>query len=192
MVPWDLAADVGSRLRELRELLDWTQEDLGRELGRSRQSVLHWETGRGHPPRGRVEELCRRLHWPIEMFAEGGPRPRELLLARPGPSEGVRVDPRPGQGLDPTSARARVAEASGGLAAAGQQFGDPATWNEDQLLTVLERIEQTVQATIVGLDTAGIRQLQVVALREMIRAAKAEGRPVADLFYRVLYDLETA
>ena len=83
MPPLLLATDIGNRLRELREALEWTQEDLGRELGRGRQSVLHWEAGKVKPPRHRLEEFCRRHHWPLEMFAEGGPRPRKLLLTAP-------------------------------------------------------------------------------------------------------------
>lgn len=82
-MPLRLAPDIGSRLRELREALDWTQEDLGKELGRARQSVVHWEAGRVRPPRRPLVELCRRHHWPMEMFADGGPRPRQLLLSPP-------------------------------------------------------------------------------------------------------------
>ncbi len=105
MFVWELAADIGNRLRELREALDWTQEDLGKELGRGRQSVLHWEAGRVKPPRHRLEELCRRHHWPLEVFAEGGLRPRELLLTRPGSaSQDVSVDHRPGRVREPSAA----------------------------------------------------------------------------------------
>lgn len=83
MPPLLLATDIGNRLRELREAMEWTQEDLGRELGRGRQSVLHWEAGKVKPPRHRLEEFCRRHRWPLEMFTEGGPRPRKLLLTAP-------------------------------------------------------------------------------------------------------------
>jgi transcriptional regulator with XRE-family HTH domain len=102
---WELAADIGGRLRELREALDWTQEDLGKELGRGRQSVLHWEAGRVKPPRRRLEELCRRHHWPLEMFAEGGPRPQDVVLTRPASaSEDVSADHRPGRVREPSAA----------------------------------------------------------------------------------------
>ena len=88
-----LALDIGNRLRELRQALDWTQEDLGKELGRGRQSVLLWESGRVKPPRHRLVELCRRHHWPLEMFAEGGPRPHQLLGT--SPASAIQEEPMP-------------------------------------------------------------------------------------------------
>jgi transcriptional regulator with XRE-family HTH domain len=109
VLAWTLAADIGTRLRELREALDWTQEDLGKELGRGRQSVVHWEAGRVKPPRRRLEELCRRHHWPLELFAEGGPRPRDLLLTKPGSaSQDLGVAHRPAR-VRESSAAASVA-----------------------------------------------------------------------------------
>jgi len=123
-----LATDIGNRLRELREALDWTQDDLGKELGRGRQSVLHWEAGRVKPPRRRLKELCRRHHWPLEMFEEGGPRPRELLLTKPiWVGQDVSVDHPPGRVREPSREGGSVAEAGGAIEGPGWQLGDPAT-----------------------------------------------------------------
>jgi transcriptional regulator with XRE-family HTH domain len=189
---WEVAANIGGRLRELREVLDWTQEDLGKELGRRRQSVIQYEAGRVQPPRRRLEDLCRRHHWPLEIFAEGGPRPSELLLRRPfAATQGVSADHRPGQGPEAASEWKRIAEAGGDIEAAARELGDPATWDEEMLLTVLERIGRTVRETLAGVDAAGVHQLKIVALREMIRVARVQGHALPDVFDRVLHGLET-
>ena len=53
-----------AQIKQLREVLGMTQEELAREMGVSFSTVSRWETGRGSPSplaRRRLEELRARI-----------------------------------------------------------------------------------------------------------------------------------
>ena len=47
---WALAADVGDRIRQLRESKGWKQSDLAVRIGVSRAAIGYYETGTRTPP----------------------------------------------------------------------------------------------------------------------------------------------
>ena len=85
------ADETGSRLKELRSVLQWTQEDLAREVGRRASAVSAWERGDRPAPYAVLRRLADARGWPVEMFFSG-PSPREVLEERRYPAivaEGV-------------------------------------------------------------------------------------------------------
>ena len=76
MANWLIASDIAGRILELRTVTGMTQEELGEIAGVNGRQVYSWEKGHAVPPRGRLVRLCKSQRWPIEMFAEGGPRPK--------------------------------------------------------------------------------------------------------------------
>ena len=85
MYAWVLAKNIGERLHDLRGLLKLTQAAFGDLAGVTNQQVSEWERGNAKPSRSRVQRLTQVHGWPIDMFAEGGPMPSEVLkLSRDG------------------------------------------------------------------------------------------------------------
>ena len=66
-----------NRLRVLRAEYDWTQEDLARELGISRQAVIAIEKEKYDPSLPLAFKIARLFHKPIEEIFKyevaGGP-----------------------------------------------------------------------------------------------------------------------
>lgn len=54
--------DLSSRVKSLRLVKGWTQEDLARELGVSLSTVQRWERQGGKPIRIIARELGRLFH----------------------------------------------------------------------------------------------------------------------------------
>lgn len=184
---WVLASDIGTRFKELRALIGWSQERLAKELQRRRTQAVLWENGTAKPPKRLLQEMCDRYRWPIEMFSEGGRRPGDLLEGDLPPEiASMRPDRR-------TKPSYSVREETVGYEREGPgwQFGDPSTWDEEQLLSILNHHERSLRATMTALDEKGIRRLRVVALEQMIEAAKERGRPLKDFAYRILRELES-
>lgn len=65
-------AEVGARIKALRDALGWTQEELGWLVGTSEQTVSNWESGR-HLPRRSLAKLA----------ATFGRTPNEILGKAP-------------------------------------------------------------------------------------------------------------
>ncbi len=86
MAKWQVASDIAGRVLELRTITGMTQEQLGKLAGVNGRQVYSWEKGHAVPPRGRLGRLCESQDWPIEMFAEGGPRPRTCVSGPRSPS----------------------------------------------------------------------------------------------------------
>lgn len=82
-------------------------------------------------------------------------------------------------------------DAAGDPEGPGWQFGDPTGWHEEQLLTVLDHLDRTFRASLTSLDPAGYRQLKIVALEQMIRAARERGRPLPDFAFRILHEIQS-
>lgn len=62
---------VGSKIREHRLNLGWTQEVLGRKLGIAPQQVHKYEHGTNRVSAGRLHQLAEALDTPVESFFEG-------------------------------------------------------------------------------------------------------------------------
>jgi transcriptional regulator with XRE-family HTH domain len=60
------------------------QEEFGDMMGVTNQQVSNWENGRGQPPKSKLERLAHRLGIPVRVFAEDGPRPRDVPIRVPG------------------------------------------------------------------------------------------------------------
>jgi len=76
---WVLASDIARRLVDLREVMGWTQPELGRQVRRGYRQVLAWEKGKVEPPKRVLEELADSHRWPLAIFSEGGPMPSDVL-----------------------------------------------------------------------------------------------------------------
>jgi putative transcriptional regulator len=71
-----------TRLRQAREALGWTQEELAKRLGVSRLGVLNIEVGRRHPSHALMVRWAKELGVSIELFG-----PEELFGAESESSE---------------------------------------------------------------------------------------------------------
>lgn len=78
---------LGKTIKEKRENLHMTQEELAEKLEVSRQAVSKWESGLSVPAQGNLQELCKLLDLTLpedEDTAESAPRrsaPRLLWIA---------------------------------------------------------------------------------------------------------------
>ena len=83
---WILAADVSGRLHELCDELGLNLTQFALRAGVRQQQVRNWLRGTQKPAKSRLEAWARREGWPVEMFAEGGPRPAAILVNLPASS----------------------------------------------------------------------------------------------------------
>ncbi len=74
-----VASDIAGRILELRTVTGLTQDGLGELAGVNGRQVYAWEKGHAIPPRTKLERLARQQGWPVEMFVDGGPRPRTCV-----------------------------------------------------------------------------------------------------------------
>lgn len=51
--------DIHTKLRELRETHNYTQSDIAKHLGLSRQAIHQWETGKSYPDVDNIVLLCK-------------------------------------------------------------------------------------------------------------------------------------
>jgi putative transcription factor len=58
----ELVPDWGKRIREAREKLTWTPEELAKRLNEKKSVVLKLESGSFHPPDATVRKVERLLH----------------------------------------------------------------------------------------------------------------------------------
>lgn len=58
----ELVPDWGHRIREAREKLTWTPEELAKRLNEKKSVVLKLESGSFHPPDATVRKVERLLH----------------------------------------------------------------------------------------------------------------------------------
>lgn len=50
---------LGDNIRNLREINNMTQDELGSKLGLQRATISSWEIGRTEPNMGAIEKMCR-------------------------------------------------------------------------------------------------------------------------------------
>jgi putative transcriptional regulator len=59
---------VRNKVRELRQVRGWTQQELGARVGTSRQAIIAIENGRFDPSLPLALRLSRLLEMPIEQI----------------------------------------------------------------------------------------------------------------------------
>jgi putative transcriptional regulator len=59
---------VKNKVRELRQLRGWTQQELGARVGTSRQAIIAIENGRFDPSLPLALRLSRLLEMPVERL----------------------------------------------------------------------------------------------------------------------------
>lgn len=69
--PNAIDAHVGSRVRERRAMLGWSQEKLGAALGLTFQQVQKYERGANRIGASRLFDLSRVLDVPVSFFYDG-------------------------------------------------------------------------------------------------------------------------
>lgn len=77
--PWLLARrrEIGTRLRNLREWRNLSQEDLGHEAGLSRDSVIRYEAGSRAMRIDEIHLLTRALNVPPAWLLNDDPLPSD-------------------------------------------------------------------------------------------------------------------
>lgn len=55
-------------IKERREELNMTQQELADKMGVSRIAVVHWEQGEALPRAGKLKKLSEVLDCPIDIF----------------------------------------------------------------------------------------------------------------------------
>lgn len=65
----ELAPDFGKRIRQAREKLGWTPEQLGQKLNEKRSLILKLEGGAFRPPDATIRKIEQLLH--VRLRAEG-------------------------------------------------------------------------------------------------------------------------
>lgn len=68
------AVRLGRFIREAREAMGWSQDELARMLGVDRTTVGKWEAGANEPDLGMLKTLRRLLNLPAERILDGNTR----------------------------------------------------------------------------------------------------------------------
>jgi transcriptional regulator with XRE-family HTH domain len=152
-MPWTVAADIGQRIRKIREVLrgpdgaPLSQGDLARRAGVRPSQVSLWERGVQRPSRSRLERWAEREGWPITVFQEGGAVPG---LAGSAPSPSVAASPPgpapTGPSANPEDLLARFYQLMAEAAARGQAF-------PPELANLMDRMYRTAVAGRGGIPT---------------------------------------
>lgn len=77
---WEIAANFGKRIKDLRDALGGPGKPLSQEAlaGRAQvnpQQISNWEGGRQRPHQKSLTRWANREGWSVDIFAEGGPMP---------------------------------------------------------------------------------------------------------------------
>lgn len=99
MSDFEVAADIGDRMRELRSILGETQVAFGERFGRGWKQISAWERGTAQPPASVLLLAARQNEWPATIFTDAGPRPGQVLAKDVGTSGMVREPGAPYLGL---------------------------------------------------------------------------------------------
>ena len=62
---------IGSRLRETREYLGFSEEDVARHLGLSKREFSHMESGGRQPGNSELQALAKLYQTRVEFLADG-------------------------------------------------------------------------------------------------------------------------
>lgn len=105
MSDWVVAEDIGRRLAELRECLGESQRAFAKRFGRTWKRVSAWENGQSAPPKGVLAQAAERAGWDTQMFAAGGPYPKQALECARMPQD-RRTERGPGRRQEDVELRA--------------------------------------------------------------------------------------
>lgn len=78
-MPLRAAKGIASRIVNLRDTLGLNQRELARRAGVRHKQITAWIQGRQTPTETRLESWAEREGWPVEIFAEDGPMPSEVI-----------------------------------------------------------------------------------------------------------------
>lgn len=76
---WRVATDLPGRLVELRETLGDSIPEFTRRFCRTRKQWYQWKEGTQLPGRTLLQTTAENYEWSLEIFTEGGRRPKELV-----------------------------------------------------------------------------------------------------------------
>lgn len=193
MAGWQIAGDIGERLRELRALKRWTQEQLAEELQRRRTQAVLWENGTAKPPKRLLEAMAMRYGWPVQIFAEGGDRPRDHVRPEPAAATPDPAHVRVGAG----GATASVAEPRARYDATGEAgflFGEPREAAE-RFRTYVRFAPFQVSRTMIGVDAElsqdFVRQYRLSQVELARAACRAAGQPIPDFVHQIENEIIT-
>lgn len=157
---WTIATDIAERIKDLRKVLQskpdkkLPQEELGMRAGVRPSQVSQWERGVQQPSRSRLERWAEREGWPVDIFAEGGPKPSEVLSptvnGTPAESDSGNYGIPP-ESLDPDDILARFYR----LMAAAAERGRP--WPPELARLMHDMYRAAKPVAISGNDAAGAR-----------------------------------
>lgn len=138
-MPFQEATDLNVRVRELREALGMTQGQFGKLVGRGWRTISEWERGERPPTMRVLVDLAVARGWPVEIFAEGGPRPAVMLATLFPATMGQALPPAPAA---PQRARQLLDEAINRVAASYAVPDRPVPWRE--VLAILAGISEAL------------------------------------------------
>lgn len=78
-------ASLAATIKELREALKMTQDELGKRLSVSRQTVNNYEHGRREPDIEMLNKMADVFNVPVEVFVAPEERRRNLFIKPPEP-----------------------------------------------------------------------------------------------------------
>lgn len=55
------SATTGDKIRMIRDLRRWSQEELAEKAGVSAQSIYHWENGKRTPEKRSIRDIAKAL-----------------------------------------------------------------------------------------------------------------------------------
>ena len=68
----NIAQLVGEKISEARQIRGYNQDELAKKMGKSRQALSGWETGKKQIPLVELGKLAQVLDFPINFFFEQG------------------------------------------------------------------------------------------------------------------------
>ena len=131
---WKLASDFPDRIRNLRDALGMTQAELANLFGVSSGQVSSWERGLQKPHKKNLRRWASEHGWPLNIFAEGGPMPLDVVSLTPSSTLGAK-EVRVARILK------RLSWASGGLSEASRLLAEGATQDAEAVLRRVVRVE---------------------------------------------------
>ncbi|MCL6443370.1 MAG: helix-turn-helix domain-containing protein [Alicyclobacillus sp.] len=83
----------GDRLRERREAMGWTQEDLARRIGVDRTVISAYEARGKIPRQERLNAICDALNTSIDYLMERTDNPEPHPMSRSAEQERISISP---------------------------------------------------------------------------------------------------
>jgi transcriptional regulator with XRE-family HTH domain len=209
-VDWVVASNIGRRLKDLRETMNWSQQDLADLLDRDLSTVAKWEKGSEPPPKSALDRLADEFDWTVSMFVEGGPMPSDVLESEepepepeappPEPVErkGRRSAPKASGGSRPAAPKEEGASSQVHSQTidmrqvhAGWLFDDPET-AERRFRKLLRNVEETARAMVgkhAGVPREETKQIQLALCRLAMLLCELAEEPVPSFIHEAQNEL---